>query len=91
MLDKLAQAQDLARGAERLLDGIVGRDGGGAVVGAEQVPGVEAREVLQRAQELVAADCVKLRGASAIARFGRASGGHDELAAWLAGWLRRGT
>lgn len=57
MLDELADTHDLAGGAELLLDGIVGVDGGLGLVGAVQVPGVEAGEVLQGAEELVSADC----------------------------------
>lgn len=40
-----------------LLDGFVGRDEPGRVVSAEEIPGVEAGEVLKGAEELVAADC----------------------------------
>lgn len=58
MLDELADAQDLARRAELLLHGVVGVDGRLGAVGAVQVPGVETREVLQRAEDLIAADCV---------------------------------
>lgn len=57
MLDELSEPQDLARQAEVRLDQRVGRDGGGRVVGAVEVPGVEAGEVLQRAEEFVAANC----------------------------------
>lgn len=39
-----------------LLDGFVGRDESGRVIGAEEVPGVEATEVLKGAKELIAAD-----------------------------------
>ena len=39
-----------------LLDGVEGGDGAGQRVGAEQVPGAEAGEVLERAEEFVAAD-----------------------------------
>ncbi len=56
MLDVLADAHELARQAELLLEGLEGRDAAGRRVGAVQVPGVEAREVLDGAQELVAAD-----------------------------------
>lgn len=56
MLDVLADAHELAREAELLLEGLEGRDGRGQRVGAVQVPGVEAREVLDCAEELVAAD-----------------------------------
>jgi hypothetical protein len=56
VLDEFAHAQQLARGAELLLGRFEGGDGGLGAVGAVQVPGEEAREVLQRAQDLVAAD-----------------------------------
>lgn len=56
VLDELADAHDLARGAELLLDGIVGVDGGLRAVGAVQVPGVEAGEVLQGTEKLVTTD-----------------------------------
>lgn len=56
VLEELADTQDLAGGAELLLDGVVGVDGGLRLVGAVQVPGVEAGEVLDGAQKLVAAD-----------------------------------
>jgi hypothetical protein len=56
VLHKLAHAHQLARRAELLLGGFKGRDGGGGAVGAVQIPGEEAREVLQCAEELVAAD-----------------------------------
>lgn len=56
MLDVLAEAQALAREPEVLLDGVEGRDGALRGVGAVEVPGVEAGEVLERAEELVAAD-----------------------------------
>ena len=36
-----------------------GLDGGQGVVGAVEVPGVEAGEVLDRAEDFVAADCGK--------------------------------
>ena len=36
-------------------------DGGEGVVGAVEVPGVEAGEVLDRAEDFVAADCVKVK------------------------------
>lgn len=40
-----------------LLDGLGDGDGRGGVVGAVQVPGEEAGEVLEGAESLVAADC----------------------------------
>ena len=60
MLDELCQAHGLAHGAEVLLDAIEDVDGGLRVVGAEGVPGEEAREVLDCAEGLVAADWVEL-------------------------------
>lgn len=56
VLGELADAQDLAGRAELLLDCVVGVDGGLGFVGAVEVPGVEAGEVLDCAEELVAAD-----------------------------------
>ncbi|KAH6610662.1 hypothetical protein Trco_000682 [Trichoderma cornu-damae] len=56
VLHVLADAEDLAGEAELLLDGVPGRHLRGRAVGAEEVPGVEAGEVLQRAEDLVAAD-----------------------------------
>jgi len=56
MLDVLADTQAFACEAELLLDGFEGRDQALGVVGAVEVPGVEAGEVLQGAEELVAAD-----------------------------------
>ncbi len=56
MLNVLAEAEDLADGAKLLLDGVPGGHLVGAAVGAEQVPRVEARKVLQQAEELVLAD-----------------------------------
>ncbi len=56
MLDVLAQTDGLAREAELLLDGLEWCDGGRGRVGAVQVPGVEAGEVLEGTEDLVAAD-----------------------------------
>ena len=56
MLDELCQAHGLAHGAEVLLDAIEDVDGGLRVVGAVEIPGEEAREVLDCAEGLVAAD-----------------------------------
>lgn len=62
MLDELCQAHGFAHGAEVLLDAIEDVDGGLRVVGAVGVPGQEAREVLDCAEGLVAADWVVLLG-----------------------------
>ena len=62
MLDELCQAHGLAHGAEVLLDAIEDVDGGLRVVGAEGVPGEEAREVLDCAEGLVAADWAVVLG-----------------------------
>jgi len=56
MLEKLADADDLAGGAELLLDGVEGLDGGLRAVRAQEVPGVEAREILQGPHNLVTTD-----------------------------------
>ena len=55
MLDVLADAHELPREPELLLDGLEGRDRGWQSVGAVQVPGIEAGEVLDGPQDLVAA------------------------------------
>lgn len=57
VLGELADTQDLTGSTELLLDGIVGVDGGLRAVGAVQVPGVEAGEVLDGTEELIAANC----------------------------------
>jgi hypothetical protein len=59
---EFADAQDLAGCAELLLDGVVGVDGGLGLVGAVEVPGVEAGEVLDCAEELVATDWMWVDG-----------------------------
>ena len=56
VLDILAGAHHLAHHAELLLHRLPWLDRGGRVVGAQKVPGVEAGKVLEKAQELVAAD-----------------------------------
>lgn len=60
MFDELADTHDLSRCSELLLDGVEGFDGGLGTVGAEEVPGVEAGEVLQGTQDLVTTDCLLL-------------------------------
>jgi hypothetical protein len=61
VLDELCQAHGLAHATEVLLDAIEDVDGGLRVVGAVEVPGEEAREVLDCAEGLVAADCSFVR------------------------------
>jgi hypothetical protein len=56
VLDKLAHAHQLARRAERLLGCFIRGDGRGGAVRAVQVPGEEAGEVLERAEDFVASD-----------------------------------
>lgn len=58
MLGELADTHDLACRAQLLLDRIVRVNSRLRSVRAVQVPGVEAREVLQGTEELVATDCV---------------------------------
>jgi hypothetical protein len=57
MLEEFADTHDLARRAELFLHGIVRVDCGLWLVRSVEVPCVEAREVLDCAEELVAADC----------------------------------
>lgn len=64
MLDELADTHDLSRCSELLLDGVEGFDGGLGTVGAEEVPGVEAGEVLQGTQDLVTTNCLLLEPGS---------------------------
>ena len=56
MLDKLAHAHQLARRAERLLGRFIRGDGRRGSVGAVQIPGKEAREVLEGAEHFVTSD-----------------------------------
>ena len=56
VLNVLADAHEFADEAKLLLGGGPGGDGGGGAVGAGEVPGVEAGKVLDRAEDLVAAD-----------------------------------
>lgn len=58
MFDEFAESQDFAGGAELLFEGVPGRNGGGWVVGAEEVPGIEAGEVLDCAEGFVSANFV---------------------------------
>lgn len=60
VLDELADTHHLTRRAELLLDGVEGGDGRLRPVRAQQVPGVEAREVLQRTQKLVPTNCYSI-------------------------------
>jgi hypothetical protein len=62
VLSELADTHDLACCAELLLDGIVGVDGGLGLVGAVQVPSVEAGEVLEGTEELIATDWIDEEG-----------------------------
>ena len=61
MFNKFAYAHYLAREAELCLDSSKGGDSRGGVVRAIQVPRVKAREVLKSPQNLVAADCIRMR------------------------------
>lgn len=83
VLDVLADAEQLAREAEVGFYRQEGRDCQWGGVGAEQVEGEEAREVLQRAEELVAADfgvesgwlVRELKGGEGTGEEGRTGGG----------------
>lgn len=57
MFDILAETESFAGEAELLLDGFERGDEAGWAVGSEEVPCVEAGEVLEGSEELVAADC----------------------------------
>ena len=57
MFDILAEAESLASESELLLDGFKGGDKAGWIVGSEQIPGIEAGEVLKSTEELIAPDC----------------------------------
>lgn len=56
MFDEFAKPQDFAGGAELFFQGVPRRDRGCWVVGAEEIPGVEAGEVLDCAEGFVSAD-----------------------------------
>jgi len=56
MFDILPNAEAFPRETELLLDGFEGGDNPLRVVGAVEIPGIEAREVLEGTEELVAAD-----------------------------------
>lgn len=58
VLDEFAGAEHFSRQAKLFLDGVPGGNGGFGVVGAEEIPGVEAGKVLQRSQNLVTTDCM---------------------------------
>jgi hypothetical protein len=62
VLDELAQPHKLSRRAELLLERLPGLNGRFRMVRAVQVPGEEAREVLEGSEELVAADWGRLAG-----------------------------
>ena len=53
VFDELRQTEDLSGGAEFFLDRLEDVDGALRVVGAQEVPGVEAGEVLDRSEHLV--------------------------------------
>lgn len=57
VLDKFAGAEHFSRQAKLFLDGVPGGNDGLGVVGAEEIPGVEAGKVLQCSQDLVTTDC----------------------------------
>ena len=64
MLNVLSQPQGLSCQAELLLENLKGLDVGGLCIGAEEVPRVEAGEVLDGSEELVATDCMILSASS---------------------------
>ena len=58
MLHVLPEAHALADQGEVFLQVVPGGDGCCCGIGAQEVPGVEAGEVLEGSEEFVAADCV---------------------------------
>lgn len=97
MLDELADAEDLPRGAELLLDGVERIDGRLGTVGAVEVPRVETGEVLHGSEHLVApgwgcwlVDCGSWLGGR---RIGRVVGSRfqDSLSGSLSSGLRERT
>ena len=56
MFDELSDPEDFPCCSELLLDCIVWGNRGFGLVGAIQIPGIEAGEVLQGTEELVSAD-----------------------------------
>ena len=57
MLDILADSQRFSSETKLLFNGIEGRDNASGMVGAIEVPGVEARKVLKRSEEFVTTNC----------------------------------
>lgn len=56
MFDEFTKTQDFAACCELFLDGVVRGYGGLRAVCAEEIPGVEAGEVLEGSEDFVAAD-----------------------------------
>ena len=57
MLDILPKPQSFPSERELLFDGFEGRDQARRAVGAVEVPGIEACEILNCSEDLVATDC----------------------------------
>lgn len=78
MFDEFSEPQNLSCRPKLFLDCIVWSNGGLRLIGTEQIPGVEAREVLQSAEELITTDynitsafgsCIGFMRSGATARF----------------------
>lgn len=84
VLGVFAESHCLACGAEGRFNGVPWRDGGRAVAFAEEVPREETREVLERAESLVAAesggDEAKVLGEEGVVREG---GERHRVCVWM--------
>lgn len=92
MLDIFAEPEGLASECELLLDGFKGRDEAGWAVGAEEIPGVKAGEILESAEEFITTDCRGLGNVSpwSLKSNGRAdisTSGCDEAEVMGHGWM----
>ena len=56
MLDILSYSQELSSQAKLLLDSLPWYNSGSWTIGSEEVPGIEAREVLKGTNKLIATD-----------------------------------
>jgi hypothetical protein len=87
VLDELAEPQQFAAGAELLLGRVEGGNGRLRMVGAEEVPRVEAGEVLNGSQELITPNwftpCMSVRRRENRVRGERRGGGRAAARTYL--------
>jgi hypothetical protein len=69
VLNELADSQDLSRRSKLLLDRIIRCDGGLGLVGAIQIPSVEAREVLQGTEDFITTDYERMSECGSHVRY----------------------